>query len=84
MKWSLHDTAPVDHLGFLIRVVEKFPETRQIVVDCLKRVNNAIFREVLNSLTAFDVSVKLSAERAKFMLILLDLRHSRLLTALEN
>jgi hypothetical protein len=41
------------------------------MLDCLKVVNYETFKIMLDNLAAFDVLVKLTAERAAFMLKLL-------------
>jgi hypothetical protein len=54
------------------------------MLDCLKKVNYEILKDILDKLTACDVPVRLTAERAAFMLKLLQFRHQRLLSELEK
>lgn len=84
MKWDLSDPTRMRHVDMLKKLAIEFPEARQIMVDCLKRVSGETFARILNKLAAFDVPVRLSAERANFMLKLLQYRHQRLLSELEN
>ncbi|MCD6038941.1 MAG: hypothetical protein K0S27_341 [Gammaproteobacteria bacterium] len=62
----------------------KYPETRQSMLDCLKKIDYHSFKKMLDTLILFDVPAKLSAERANFMLRLLQFRHQHLLHALEK
>lgn len=84
MKWDLNDTTGVKHLEMLKKLAEFYPETLQIMLDCLNKVNFEVLGEMLEELTTFNVPVRLSEERAKFMLRLLQFRHSYLLNGLEK
>lgn len=84
MKWNLSDTDPMGHLELLKKLATEYPETRQVMLDCLKMINYEVFGSILDGLIAFDVPVRLSAERADFMLKLLQFRHQRLLNELEK
>jgi len=84
MKWTLSDTEPMGHLELLKKLATEHPETRQVMLDSLKMVNIEVFRVILEGLVAFDVPVRLTAERANFMLKLLQFRHQRLLNELER
>jgi hypothetical protein len=83
MKWALDDAKQVKHDEMLIKLIERHPETRQIMLTCLKRVNSKFFGKTLDDLVAFDVPTKLTSERAAFMLQLLNYRHQRLLQAID-
>lgn len=84
MKWELNDAVSMGHLEMLKKLVAKFSETQQTMLTCLRAVNDEIFKSILDDLIAFDVPVRLSAERAAFMLKLLQFRHRQLLSGLEN
>ena len=53
------------------------------MLTCLKQLNNKFFEKTLDDLVAFDVPVKLTRERAAFMLQLLNYRQQRLLQTIE-
>jgi hypothetical protein len=76
--------SPTEHLELLKKLADKYPETQKVMLDCLKKVNYESFKNILDNLTAFDVPVRLTAERAAFMLKLLQFRHQRLLSELEK
>lgn len=84
MKWSLNEEGSVRHLDMLLRVAARYPETKRVMVDCLKRINDEVFSRILSPLVEFDVPVRLSAGRADFMLKLLQYRRQRLLIDLEK
>lgn len=84
IKWGLDDIQSMQHSEMLIKFTAIYPETREIMLDCLNRVNLETFEKILHDLTKFDVSVKLTPERANFMLKLLAFRHQRLLNELAN
>lgn len=84
MKWELNDKNRIGHAEILVKIACSYPQTRQIMLDCLKRVNDKIFSKILNDLIKFDVPIKLTANRAYFMLKLLEFRHKRLLTKLDR
>jgi hypothetical protein len=87
MKWSIDDPVGVGHAEMLKKIAINYPQTRITMLNCLKKVNNAVFEKILNDLVAFDIPaklVKLSTERAEFMLQLLRLRHDYLLRELEK
>ncbi len=83
MKWSLSDAKRMGHEEMLKRLNEKYPETREIMLDCLKYIDFIAFKDVLNKLTRLEVPVKLSAERASFVLKLVEFRCGRLINDLE-
>lgn len=84
MKWSLNDQARMRHIEMLNKLANEYPETREIMVSCIKRVNSEIFMRILERLVAFEVPIRLSTDRANFMLKLLQHRHQRLLNVLET
>ncbi len=84
MKWRLHDRSSAGHLEMLMKFADCYPETRQLMVDYLRKVNNDTFKSTLQVLVEFDVPVRLTPERAAFMLRLLQFRHQYLLHELEK
>ena len=84
MKWGINDTASLGHIEMVKKFANKYPETRHLILDCLKRINYDAFKSTLDTLTTFDVPVRLTAERAAFMLRLLQFRHQHLLQELEK
>ena len=84
MKWRLSDDSKAGHLELVKNLAHKYPETRQVMLDCLKRVNNESFNGILNELVAFEVPQRLTGARAALMFELLKRRHQRLLNGLEN
>ncbi len=84
IRWRINDPQPMGHLELLQKFANTYPETRQVMIGCLKMVNNSIFYEILSDLIAFNVSIPLTSERADFMLKLLKYRHKRLLIGLES
>lgn len=84
MKWSINDTTPAGHLTMLKKFIHQYPEAQPIILDCLKKLGYNSFKPILDRLIAFNVPVKLTAERANFMLKLLQFRYQYLLRELEN
>lgn len=84
MKWNINDAFPMKHAEMLKKIAGRFPETHSIMQNCLKSVNCENFRKVLDDLVTFHVPVKLTVERANFMLELLQYRHEYLLDELGN
>lgn len=84
MKWKLIDSSKAGHLELLKNIANMYPETRQVMIDCLKAVNYESFSAILHELVSFKVPNRLTEARANFMLKLIDHRHRRLLIGLEN
>ncbi len=83
MKWSI-DNPQISHLEMLQKLINQYPETRQTMLDCLNRLKTDTFKTILNELIACDVPIRLSTERATFMLKLFEYRHQHLLTEIEK
>jgi|GEM_PF-12964 len=83
MKWSLDAKKQLGHGELLKRFCEKYPETRNIMLGCLKKVDLKAFKNVLDNLIEIDLPVRLSAERALFILKLIEFRCCRLIKELE-
>jgi len=84
MKWKPNDKEQTRHLELVKKLADKYPETRQVMIERLNMVSNQSFKGILDSLIAFDVPIRLSAERANLMLKLLEFRRCRLLSKLEK
>lgn len=84
MKWSINDSMSMEHISMLKKFTKEYPETHQLMIECLNNINLEDFKTILDMLVAFDVPVRLTAERADFMLRLLQFRYQRLLHELEK
>jgi hypothetical protein len=84
LRWKLDDIKKSGHSEMLLMLVDSYPETRQIMLQCLENVNYQIFENILHELTKLDVPIKLTPERAAFMLKLINFRHQRLLKELDK
>lgn len=84
IKWSLNDSKGIQHIDLVKRLSEIYPETRKIMIESLKKITLEDFKDIINNLVAFNVPVRLTAERAGFMLKLLQSRYQHLLHELEN
>lgn len=84
MKWRVDDEYGMHHSEMLTKYASIYPETRQIMLNCLRMVNDEIFKKILSDLTKFDVPVKLTPGRANFMLKLINFRHQRLQNELDK
>ncbi len=71
------------HGELLRKLSERFPETHRIMANCLGRIDFQVIEAVLQRLVRLELPVKLSAERAAFVLRLLQFRCKRLLQELE-
>lgn len=76
------DSERIEHVSFLKKFIELYPETRNIMMECLTKVDSFFFKELLEKLTGFSVPVRLSHDRADFMLKLIEFRHKRLVQEL--
>lgn len=84
MRWSLDNLERIEHCEFLKRLIHTYPEMQETMLDSLQSVNEETFNYILNTLTEFNVIIKLSQERSDFMLRLITLRHNRLLKVLSG
>jgi len=80
-RWQIGDTERLSHAEFLKKFTDKYPDTLQIVFDCLKFDSSKIV-EIIYQLTQFDVVVPLTASRAEFMVKLVETRRHYLLREL--
>lgn len=84
MKWNISDMSPAGHIEMLKKFTTRYPETRQLMINSLGKIDAHTFKNILETLMAFDVPVRLTPERAAFMLRLLQFRHQHLLHELEK
>ena len=84
LKWNLNDDKGMHHIDTIKKYTEICPETRQIMIESLQKVTFQDFKEIAFNLTAFIIPVRLTAERANFMLRLLQSRYQHLLHELEK
>jgi len=85
IKWHIGDPKKAKHNELLKMLASEYPETRDIMLNCLSKVNSNVFEGILSDLSQLnDISVKLTRERADFMLKLLNFRHQWLFSELEK
>lgn len=85
MRWDI-DTPPMGHAEMLVRFCQTYPLFKDTILQQLS-VNSGVFEKILSYLTEFDISkpfVKLSQQRADFMLRLIILRQKYLLEMVEK
>ncbi len=83
MKWDQNDEKPAGHLTLLEKFIERYPEQKYTMSECLEQVDEGDFADILGDLEKFDVPVKLSQERAELMLKLLKYSHAKYRRALS-
>lgn len=84
LKWSLNDIKPMRHIDMIKKYAEIHPETRRIMIESLRKITFEDFKDTIDNLIAFKIPVRLTAERANFMLRLLQSRYQHLLHELEK
>lgn len=84
MKWGINDPTQMGHAELLEKLVNKYPETYDTVLMCLKKINIENVKNIFDNLISFNIPSRLSIERANFMLQLLRHRVERLLHKLEK
>lgn len=89
IRWHPSDTHRSSHSELHKLFVGKYPETQQVMLNCLNMVNYESFKTILNDLVAYNAPgfnnfVRLSPDRAAFMLKLLQYRHQRLVHELDR
>lgn len=82
-KWNREDSQRLSHLDFIRKYVEKYPDTANIIKNCLSFDYDELEQSVYQ-LTEFDVQVPLTTERAEFILDLVDTRRNNLLSVVGN
>lgn len=79
MKWDAEQEREnrENHKDFLIRYAQEYPNSLESIKACLSFKTEDV-KNILDDLCAFDVAHKLTAERATFMLELLNSRRNNL------
>ncbi|GMU69192.1 MAG: hypothetical protein AMXMBFR37_15240 [Steroidobacteraceae bacterium] len=83
MKWRIDDARGGGHAELLLKFLEKFPQTREVMLEVLEFPLQSLEDAVL-PLTRLRLPTPLSIERARFMLTLLEARRDYLLRALAQ
>lgn len=83
MKWEAGDAKSAGHAELLLRLVEKYPDSRP-AMDAVLAFDATELDRRLAALTALSIPVALSPERAGFMLRLLLARRDYLRSALTS
>ena len=84
LRWKLTDPKKANHSDLLLKLINSYPDTHEIMLECLRKVNSVVFEKILDQLVRIEVGVKLTEARAIFMLKLISYRHQRLLKILEG
>lgn len=84
LRWKLTDPKKAQHAELLLKFIHNYPDTLKIMLECLHKVNLVTFEKILEQLVKVDIRVKLTEQRALFMLKLIDYRHQRLLKTLQG
>lgn len=84
LKWNLNDKKGMPHIDTIKKYTEIHPETCKIMIESLQKITIDDFKEIADNLVAFNIPVRLTAERAGFMLRLLQARHQHLLDELKK
>lgn len=85
MRWDIN-TPQMGHAEMLVKFCQTYPQLQDIILQQLS-IHTGIFEEILSRLTEFDIPkpfVKLSQQRANFMLKLTSLRQKYLLEMVEK
>jgi len=77
MKWTLKDDVAINFKEFIVKFLEKYPESRETMLKVLSFDMDAVAEDIVE-LTKFDVIMPLSEERASFICKLLRYRHKQL------
>jgi len=75
IRWYMGDSKPQQHVEVLSRLIDVNPRLAAIVECRLQSFDIEIFATMINVLTEFDVPVRLSSERADFVIRLTRFRH---------
>ena len=86
MKWRRHDDKRMGHIDFLKRLMDQYPQTIEHVHQCLKFSLQPFAQEVRELLDLSNALpepyVKLTSERANFIIKLTEYRHKKALEIL--
>lgn len=84
LRWKLDDPKKAGHAEMLLKFINSYPDTHQMMLECLYKVNSVVFEEILDRLVTVNVQIKLTEPRAIFMLKLINYRHQQLLKILQG
>lgn len=84
VRWRLDDVNSAGHFELLEKICLQFPESKQEIVDMLCRVKLDNIMRIIEELCFFEVPVRLSQERAAFMLTLIEARYNKIRLLLER
>lgn len=82
IRWHLGDAKPQQHVGMLSRLIDAYPHLAYRVQERLQSFDIEAFASMINVLTEFYVPVRLSPERAEFVIRLTRFRHQNLINQL--
>ncbi len=82
IRWHIGDSKPQQHVGMLSRLVETYPNLADRVQERLQSFDIEGFATMINVLTEFDVPVRLSPERADFVIRLTRFRYQNFMNYL--
>jgi hypothetical protein len=83
LKWQINDPRQCGHAELLLKIVEKAPQCRPVMLSVLQFAPEQLDDAVM-PLCGMVLPARLSTERARFMLTLLKARRERLLEALTT
>lgn len=84
IRWKISDLKPMNHLLLLTELMATYPSIKQTIINCIDRVDFDKVNTILKRLCSFDVPVKLTKERAEFLLTLLRYRYNTIKPILEK
>lgn len=82
MRWRLNDMKPCGHIELLLKLLEKEPKCRPVMLSVLRCTDDELENAIM-PLAELRLPVPLTSERACFMLRLLKARRAHLLEALK-
>lgn len=82
IRWHVGDSKPQQHVEMLSRLIDAYPHLAERVGSRLQSFDIEAFATMINILTEFDVPVRLSPERADFVIRLTRFRHQNLINQL--
>ncbi len=70
VKWHLKESKQCGHFELITRFIEKYPSSRETILDCLK-FDEEELKKYVYELSEFDVKDKISEERCQFVVNLI-------------
>jgi len=84
MRWDIADGRPARHPALIQRLLERYPDRQDQVINRLHAFNVSASRAMITGMTEFNIPVPLSPQRADFVCRLIEARYSTLLHALTK